>query len=70
MTRNESNLDRTLRAIIGAVLVIAWAVGWLSGVWAVVLGIIGLVLLLTGIVGFCPAYRLLGISTCPAPSKP
>ena len=29
-------------------------------------GYIGLIPLLTGIVGFCPLYRLLGINTCPA----
>jgi O-antigen/teichoic acid export membrane protein len=65
MTRNESNLDRALRVIVGAVLLVAWIAGWLTGAWAVVLGIVGLILVLTGVVGFCPAYRLFGISTSP-----
>jgi len=69
MVRNESNVDRTLRAIVGAVLLIAWIAGWVAGGWGAVLGIVGLVLVATAIVGFCPAYRLFGISTCPTPQK-
>jgi hypothetical protein len=33
------------------------------------LGLVGLVPLITGIDGFCPAYRLLGISTCATAGK-
>ncbi|HEY6825007.1 MAG TPA: DUF2892 domain-containing protein [Steroidobacteraceae bacterium] len=33
------------------------------------LGLIGVVPLVTGIVGFCPLYRLVGLSTCPMPQK-
>lgn len=69
MVRNEGTLDRTLRALIGAAFLVAWIAGWLSGVLAAVLGIAGLMLVATAIVGFCPAYRLLGISTCPVPAK-
>jgi len=69
MVRNEGNLDRVLRGIVGAVLLIAWIAGWFSGAVASVLGIVGLVLVATAIVGFCPAYRLFGISTCPRPQR-
>lgn len=69
MVRNVSTLDRALRALVGAVLLVAWIAGWLSGALAAVLGVIGLVLVATAIVGFCPAYRMLGISTCPVPPK-
>jgi hypothetical protein len=69
MVRNESNTDRILRAIVGAALLIAWIAGWLSGALAVVLGIVGLVLVSTAIVGFCPLYRVFGVSTCPVPTK-
>jgi hypothetical protein len=59
MTVNVGMIDRALRAIAGLAL-IGWA---LSGgpVWAW----IGVVPLLTAAVGFCPAYTLLGIKTCP-----
>ena len=60
MSANVGMIDRLLRAVVGALL-ITWA---LTGgpVWAW----IGVVPLLTAAVGFCPAYTLLGIRTCPA----
>jgi hypothetical protein len=33
------------------------------------LGLIGIVPLATGLVGFCPLYKILGMSTCPVPKK-
>jgi hypothetical protein len=59
MKCNSGGIDRTLRVIIGLVL-IALAVTGTVGMW----GWIGVVPLLTGAVGFCPAYALLGIKTC------
>ena len=69
MTVNEGTLDRTLRAIAGVLLVAAWLLGWLTGTLAVVLGIVGVVLLLTAAVGFCPMYRMLGMNTCAVPRR-
>lgn len=60
MPRNEGNLDRLLRVIVGLVLIALAFVGPQTP-W----GWIGIVPLLTGIVGLCPAYSLLGIKTCP-----
>ena len=59
---NEGTLDRMLRVALGAVL-IALAVAGPKTPW----GWIGVLPLITGISGFCPLYRVLGISTCPAP---
>lgn len=59
MKHNIGNIDRGLRIVIGLAL-IALAVMNVIGWW----GWIGLVPLLTGLFRFCPAYRLLGISTC------
>ncbi|MCF3973221.1 YgaP family membrane protein [Paracoccus salsus] len=61
MTRNEGNIDRALRIIVGLVLLSLVFVGPQS-MW----GLIGLVPLATGLIGWCPAYTLLGIRTCPA----
>ena len=58
MNRNEGNLDRALRAIAGIALIGATLAGAI-GPW----GWIGVVPLLTGIVGFCPLYRLVGLDT-------
>lgn len=65
MPRNESSLDRTLRIVAGLVLIGLWPFGVVNGAFAVALVVVGAVLLITGAVGFCPLYRLLGISTCP-----
>ncbi|MDE2120364.1 MAG: DUF2892 domain-containing protein [Betaproteobacteria bacterium] len=60
MKINEGGLDRALRVVVGVAL-IALAATDRIGVW----GYIGIVPVLTGIAGVCPAYSLLGINTCP-----
>jgi len=59
MKINEHVIDRALRVIAGLVL-IGLAASGTVGAW----GWIGVVPLLTGIVGFCPAYAIFGMSTC------
>lgn len=61
MSTNESSIDRALRFVLGVVVLSLVVIGPKT-MW----GLVGLVPLLTGIVGFCPLYRLLGISTCSA----
>ncbi|MDD2776751.1 MAG: DUF2892 domain-containing protein [Gallionella sp.] len=60
MKANAGTIDRALRVIAGLALIGATIMGMLP-VW----GYIGVVPLLTGLFGFCPAYTLLGINTCP-----
>lgn len=60
MLRNEGTIDRWLRVILGLVLLSLVFVGPRTP-W----GWLGLLPLLTGAVGFCPMYRVLGISTGP-----
>lgn len=64
MKINEGTIDRVVRAIAGLVLIGLAATGTLIGVWAWVGWMVGAVLLLTGIFGFCPAYAIFGLSTC------
>ncbi|PEN08745.1 hypothetical protein CRI93_03025 [Longimonas halophila] len=68
MDTNVGTIDRMLR--IGSALVVAglYAGGVISGTWALGLGVVSGVLLLTGAVSFCPLYRLIGVSTCPVDS--
>lgn len=61
---NEGTLDRTLRVIAGVVLIGLAATGKI-GLW----GYIGVVPLLTGAIGMCPIYALLGISSCPVSKR-
>lgn len=58
MKKNIGNSDRTIRLILGSIIVI---VGIVYGSW---LGLIGLVPILTALVGWCPLYVPFGISTC------
>ena len=60
MKTNAGSLDRILRVAVGLVLIALAATGTV-GLW----GWIGVVPLATGLFGFCPAYTLLGINTCP-----
>lgn len=62
MQRNEGTIDRTLRIIAGLGLLSLVFIGPQTP-W----GWLGLVPLVTGLVGVCPVYSVLGIRTCPAP---
>ncbi len=60
---NEANLDRIGRVVIGVLMLfLGWA-GSVPGSLGVFFMAIGFVLLLTGVVGFCPLYALLKFST-------
>jgi hypothetical protein len=56
---NEGTLDRIVRVAAGVLLVALVFVGPRT-LW----GLVGLVPIATGLVGFCPLYRVLGINTC------
>jgi multisubunit Na+/H+ antiporter MnhC subunit len=66
MSKNVGSADRIIRIIIGLVL-IAYAVqlGFSSTGWNWV-GWVGIVPIITALVGTCPAYSVLGVSTCAA----
>lgn len=59
MKANEAGIDRALRILLGLVLLSLVFVGPHTP-W----GLLGLVPLATGLVGYCPLYRVLGIDTC------
>jgi hypothetical protein len=61
MSVNMGQIDRMIRGLVGLVLLALVFVGPQTP-W----GWIGLIPLVTAIVGVCPAYSLLGIRTCPA----
>ena len=62
MDLNDGTLDRALRIVVGLVL-IAFPIGVFGISHAYVWGWIGLLPLVTGLVGWCPAYSLLGRKT-------
>lgn len=59
MTQNIGNMERVIRAVVGLALIAVVFVGPQTP-W----GWIGLVPLLTAVLGWCPPYAILGINTC------
>ena len=61
--RNDGTIDRALRVILGLALIAGYfmngdgAYSWLY--------LIGIVPLVTGLIGSCPLYTILGLNTCP-----
>ena len=63
MKRNMAIADRVIRILIVVFVAVLYFANQLSMVAAIILGILAVVFLVTGIVGVCPLYHLLGIST-------
>ncbi|UCF30403.1 MAG: DUF2892 domain-containing protein [bacterium] len=64
MKHNMGTVDRVLRAAAAVVLGYLILTGKVGGLLAAVLGLFAVMLIGTSILGYCPPYQLLGISTC------
>lgn len=62
--RNEGTIDRILRIVVGLAVISLVFVGPQTP-W----GWLGVVPVVTGLIGWCPAYTLLGIKTCRISAK-
>lgn len=60
MKTNEGNLDRIVRIVAGLIFLALVFVGPKTA-W----GWVGIVPLATGLIGFCPLYKIFGFDTCP-----
>jgi hypothetical protein len=65
MKKNLGQVDKIARIAVGLLLIALTLLGTI-GVW----GWIGVILLVTGVMGTCPAYSLFGFSTCSLEHKP
>jgi hypothetical protein len=63
MKKNESGFDRIIRVVLGVALILMFAFHALSGTLGIISLAVGAILLLTGVVGFCPLYALLKLQT-------
>ena len=61
MTKNEGNIDRAVRVILGIIILALWFI--LPGN-AKYFALIGLIPLVTALIGWCPLYSIFGINTC------
>jgi len=69
MKKNMGNFDRIIRLIIALGLSMAWYLGYLEGTLGIIGLVIALVFILTVLMGFCPLYTLVGISSCKVKQK-
>ncbi|HAR99914.1 MAG TPA: hypothetical protein DEA89_00830 [Candidatus Moranbacteria bacterium] len=60
--KNEGNIDRAIRLIIGEILFLV-AFFWFAGAVSIVFYILAIVLLITAVIGFCPMYKALNFNT-------
>jgi hypothetical protein len=63
MKKNMGVFDRSVRVIVALVIVVLIVVKTLTGILALILGILAAVFVLTAAIGFCPLYILLKLST-------
>ena len=63
MNRNMGTVDRVIRILVAIMIGVLYFTNQISGVAAIILGIIAVAFVLTGFGGLCPGYLPLGLST-------
>ena len=63
MKLNMGRVDRIIRSVLAAVVIILYFTGLISGTAAVILGVFAVIFIATSIIGVCPLYIPLGLST-------
>lgn len=63
MKHNMGTIDRIFRLIVVVIIAGLFVTGQISGIAAIILGIVAVIFLVTSVLGWCPAYLPFGIST-------
>ncbi|MBW8371220.1 MAG: DUF2892 domain-containing protein [Thiobacillus sp.] len=63
MKPNMGTVDKIIRLVVVAVIVVLYFTGQITGAAAIILGIIAVAFLVTSLIGWCPTYVPFGIST-------
>jgi len=63
MEKNMGTIDRIIRILLAIVVIILYLNGTITGGVAVVLGVVALIFIVTSLIGYCPLYTVLKIST-------
>jgi hypothetical protein len=61
--KNVGMIDRVVRIILGIVLIGVFALNMVASPWSYLVALIGLIALITGVVGTCALYSLIGMNT-------
>lgn len=64
MKNNMGSTDKIIRIAIAVLIAVLYFMNVISGIPALILGILALVFVLTSLISFCPLYTLFGINTC------
>lgn len=64
MQANVGGIDRTLRIVIGSLLLLVSMTSNAIGLW----GLLGMIPIVSGFMRFCPLYSIIGVSTCKRPA--
>lgn len=64
MNLNMGKADRLIRTIVAVALIGLLIGGQVTGSLAILAGVVAAIFLVTSLIGLCPLYRLLGLSTC------
>ena len=63
MKKNMGTIDRVIRVLLALVVIVLYLTGNITGIAAIILGILALVFIITSLIGFCPLYVPFKIST-------
>lgn len=63
MKKNMGTIDKVIRVIVAIVIGVLYFTGQITGTAAIILGVLAVVFLLTSLVGTCPLYLPVGLST-------
>lgn len=69
MKKNVGNIDRIVRILLALVFGYLYFSGTVTGLVGTVLLVLGGIFVLTALLGTCPIYSALGMSTCPVKQK-
>lgn len=69
MKKNVGTIDRIIRGLVGVIAIAAFAMGMVEGTLGIVALVVGVVMLGTAVMSWCPPYALLGINTCSTKSE-
>lgn len=64
MHANVGGIDRTMRIVIGSLLLLVSMTSNAIGLW----GVLGMIPIVSGFMRFCPLYAVIGVSTCKRPA--
>ncbi|MEN6509227.1 MAG: DUF2892 domain-containing protein [Smithella sp.] len=67
MKKNMGTIDRIIRALLAVAVGVLYVTGSITGFAAIILGVLAIVFIITSLIGFCPLYVPLKISTIGKP---